>query len=128
MLFSNPDYPVFLIAVFFLYALSRVGDVRGFWSRAALLVLLGDIVFVLVAKDLDAVWDPVGGFLLRKVAGYGSEPISWQHLWRWPIGLVVVLWAISIGRRAGPYLASKRGQSTVATGIVAALALVGGVV
>jgi len=85
MLFSNPDYPVFLIAVFFLYALSRVGDARGFWSRAALLVLLGDIVFVLVAKDLDAVWDPVGGLLLRKVASYGSEPVTWAHLWRWPI-------------------------------------------
>lgn len=125
MLFSNPDYPVFLIAVFFLYALSRVGDARGFWSRAALLVLLGDIVFVLVAKDLDAVWDPVGGFLLRRVASYGSEPVAWEHLWRWPIGLVVVLWAISIGRRAGPYLASKRGQSAVAIGIVSALAVVG---
>ena len=128
MLFSNPDYPVFLIAVFFLYAISRVGDARGFWSRAALLVLLGDVVFVLVAKDLNAVWDPVGGILLREFASYGSEPVTWMHLWRWPIGLIVVLWAISIGRRAGPYLASKRGQGAVAIGIVATLAVVGGAV
>lgn len=128
MLFSNPDYPVFLIAVFFLYAVSRVRDARGFWSRAALLVLLGDIVFVLVAKDLDAVWDPIGGILLRQVASYGSEPVTWTHLWRWPIGLVAILWAISIGRRAGPYLASKRGQSAVAIGVVVSLALVGSAV
>ena len=34
MLFSNPDYPIFLIAVFFLYALSRVGGRARMSGRA----------------------------------------------------------------------------------------------
>src|SRR5439155_16469139 len=53
MLFSSPDYPVFLIAVFFLYALARWGGTRFAWARIAVMVLLGDVVFMLVAKDPD---------------------------------------------------------------------------
>ena len=34
MLFSSPDYPLFLIAVFFLYALARWGGPPLAWARA----------------------------------------------------------------------------------------------
>ncbi len=63
MLFSSPDYPLFLIAVFFLYALARWGGPRLAWARIAVMVLLGDVIFMLVAKDPDALWDPIGGAL-----------------------------------------------------------------
>ncbi len=61
MLFSNPDYPIFLVAVFFLYALSRYGNgTLGWIARACVMVLLGDVAFVLVAKDPGALGDPLG--------------------------------------------------------------------
>ena len=59
MLFSSPDYPLFLIAVFFLYALARWGGPRLAWARIAVMVLLGDVIFMLVAKDPDTLWDPI---------------------------------------------------------------------
>src|SRR5262249_62254533 len=72
MLFSSPDYPLFLIAVFFLYALARWGGPAMAWARICVMVLLGDVVFALVAKDPDALWDPIGGVLLRLAAGAGA--------------------------------------------------------
>jgi len=78
MLFSSPDYPVFLIAVFFLYALARWGGPRMAWARLCVMVLLGDVVFMLVAKDPDALWDPIGGALIRLAIGER----------RWPAALV----------------------------------------
>src|SRR5712672_1812587 len=88
MLFSSPDYPLFLIAVFFLYALARWGGARLAWARVAVMVLLGDVVFLLVAKDLDTLWDPIGGALLRLAVGEA----------RWP-AVVVGHW--SVGATAG---------------------------
>ncbi|NVB81668.1 MAG: MBOAT family protein [Kofleriaceae bacterium] len=129
MLFSNPDYPVFLIAVFFLYVLARVGDARGWLARAALMILLGDIVFMLVAKEPDALWDPVGGIVLR-LATFGGSSDAWDH-WslsmifiRWPIGLAAVAGAVWAGRRGGTWLSSDAGQRVVARGIVGVLAVV----
>src|SRR5678816_938416 len=84
MLFSSPDYPVFLIAVFFLYALARWGGSRFAWARIAVMVVLGDVVFMLVAKDPDALWDPIGGALIRLAIGER----------RWPAALLT-RWAVS---------------------------------
>jgi D-alanyl-lipoteichoic acid acyltransferase DltB (MBOAT superfamily) len=132
MLFSSPDYPLFLIAVFFLYALSRNTDAIGVWARAALMVLLGDLVVMLVAKDPDALWDPLGGALYRLAAGEGSAPApDWPIatlVTRWTIGLAVLGSAIALGRRGGAWLASDRGQRIVARGIVGVLAVVGATV
>ncbi|HUS32669.1 MAG TPA: MBOAT family O-acyltransferase [Kofleriaceae bacterium] len=133
MLFSNPDYPIFLIAVFFMYALARGRDALGFWARAALLLALGDLVFLLVAKDIDTLWDPIGGWLWR-TATVGGHDEAWRHwtpytvLVKWPIGLLVVGGSIYGGMRSGPWLTSEKGQRTVARGIVIALAVVGAVV
>src|SRR5258708_39536874 len=104
MLFSNPDYPVFLIAVFFLYALSR----HHGWARAAVMVVLGDLVFVLVAKDTAALWDPLGGLLLRLVAERGgdySAPPGELFPLRWLVGTGVLAAAIAIGARRGTWIA-----------------------
>ena len=77
MLFSSPDYPLFLIAVFFLYALARWGGPRVAWARFAVMVLLGDLVVMLVAKDPDALWDPIGGALCRLAAGHLPQYQDW---------------------------------------------------
>jgi D-alanyl-lipoteichoic acid acyltransferase DltB (MBOAT superfamily) len=129
MLFSNPDYPLFLIAVWFLYALSRSRDALGNIARAAVMVLLGDLVFLLVSKDLDALWDPIGGILLRAATAGGDDP-AWTEwtvgmLVRWVIGLGVLWGAIAAGRRGGAWIASDRGQRIIARGIVGVLVAVG---
>src|SRR3569623_2410842 len=97
MLFSSPDYPLFLIAVGFLYALPRarafdpvleralrilrggryvqaVRAVFGRWARGAAMLLLGDLIFLLVSKDTGTLWDPLGGAAYRAVQLLGSGP------------------------------------------------------
>src|SRR5262245_47446967 len=105
MLFSSPDYPVYLIAVFFLYAFARWG--RGFegaWARVAVMVLLGDVVFMLVAKDPDVLWDPIGGPLLRLAADDGRGWPPWLLL-HWLVGGAVLGGAIHVGRRGAAWIA-----------------------
>jgi D-alanyl-lipoteichoic acid acyltransferase DltB (MBOAT superfamily) len=126
MLFSSPDYPLFLIAVFFLYALARWGGPRLAWARIAVMVLLGDAVFLLVAKDPDTLWDPIGGVLLRLAAGEARWPqVLVGH---WAIGAAVLAGALAIGRRHGEWIASDPGQALVARGVVAVLAAIGATV
>jgi alginate O-acetyltransferase complex protein AlgI len=125
MLFSSPDYPVFLIAVFFLYALARWGGARFAWARIAVMVLLGDVVFMLVAKDPDALWDPIGGALIRLAIG---ERWSAAVIAQWAIGLAVLLAALALGRRGAAWIASDRGQVWIARAMVAALLAIGATV
>src|SRR5258705_13996374 len=113
MLFSSPDYPVYLIAVFFLYALARWGrGAEGAWARIAVMVLLGDVVFMLVAKDPDTLWDPIGGALIRLAIGEPRWPVA--VLGQWAIGLAVLVGALALGRRGAPWIASERGQAWIA--------------
>jgi D-alanyl-lipoteichoic acid acyltransferase DltB (MBOAT superfamily) len=105
MLFSNPDYPVFLIAVFFLYALSRGHGAGGVWARSALMVLLGDLVFVLVSKDPRGLWDPLGGLLYQQI---GHLPLALDDAWRWPLGCAVLAVAIWSGRRGSTWVTRER--------------------
>ena len=128
MLFSSPDYPVFLVAVFFLYGLARWGGPRMFVARIALMVLLADVVVLLVAKDLDALWDPVGGILLRFVTDPDWQSWPPELLVRWGIGTAVLAAAVMAGRRGGAWIASAAGQVWIARGMVAVLAAIGGVV
>jgi D-alanyl-lipoteichoic acid acyltransferase DltB (MBOAT superfamily) len=119
MLFSSPDYPIFLIAVFFLYALARE---RG-WARAALMVLLGDLVFVLVSKDPGTLWDPLG-HVLYSLAADTPLAVSWHGL----VGAAVLGGAIWLGRSRAGWIASAGGQRWIARGIVVVLAAVGATV
>jgi alginate O-acetyltransferase complex protein AlgI len=129
MLFSSPDYPLFLIAVFFLYALARWGGPRMWLARVAVMVLLGDLVFLLVAKDLDVLWDPLGGVLYRLASSdpryAGWPPILWEQ---WAAGAALIAGAIVVGKRAAPWIASERGQAQIARGIVGVLAVIGAAV
>src|SRR5262249_51329543 len=128
MLFSSPDYPLFLIAVFFLYALARWGGPAMAWARICVMVLLGDAVFALVAKDPDALWDPVGGVLLRLAAGADGSLAIDTLVVHWAIGGAVLLAALATGRRAAGWIASDAGQAWIARGLVAVLAAVGATV
>ncbi|HWO17138.1 MAG TPA: MBOAT family O-acyltransferase [Kofleriaceae bacterium] len=124
MLFSSPDYPVFLIAVFFLYGLARWGrGAEGALARIGVMVLLGDIVFMLVAKDPDTLWDPIGGPLLRLAAGdqHGWSP--WLAA-RWIVGGALLRGAILAGERGAAWIASDRGQRLIARGLVLGLAAI----
>jgi alginate O-acetyltransferase complex protein AlgI len=122
MLFSSPDYPLFLIAVFVLYAISRFSRAR--WARIALMVALGDLVFVLIAKDPDLVWDPIGNVLLRACAGADAWPMA-TLAWHWAIGLGVLAAALIVGARGGGWIASERGQRWIARGLVICVVEVG---
>ena len=126
MLFSSPDYPLFLIAVFFLYALARWGGPRMAWARLCVMVLLGDVVFMLIAKDPGALWDPIGGVLIRLVI----DDASWSTamIGPWLAGTAVLFGALAIGRRRGGWIASDRGQAWIARGVVVALVAVGATV
>ena len=64
MLFSSPQYPLFLAAVFFLYGLARTGRWPASIARVALMLLLADVVYVLLTHDVGTLWDPVGGTVL----------------------------------------------------------------
>ncbi len=128
MLFSSPDYPLFLIAVFFLYALARWGGPAMAWARICVMVLLGDVVFALVAKDPDALWDPIGGVVFRLATGELDPPRLVAALPHWAIGGAVLLVALAAGRRGADWIASDTGQAWIARGIVAVLAAVGATV
>ncbi|HEY4176922.1 MAG TPA: MBOAT family O-acyltransferase [Kofleriaceae bacterium] len=133
MLFSSPDYPVFLIAVFFLYALARwtklptLPYLRHLGEKPArfvLMLLLGDVVFVLVSKNPDALWDPVGGVLLR-LATTSHFAISGADILHWVVGGALFIGAIVLGRTRGAWIASERGQSMIARGLVTMIVAVG---
>ena len=131
MLFSSPDYPLFLIAVFFLYALARWGGPRMAWARIGVMVLLGDLVFMLVAKDPDALWDPIGGSLLRLAAADPDGPaVAWPAwlLERWVLGSALLAGAVVVGKRYAWWIASARGQQLIARGFVVVLCAVGATV
>jgi D-alanyl-lipoteichoic acid acyltransferase DltB (MBOAT superfamily) len=126
MLFSSPDYPLFLIAAFFLYALARWGGPQRAWARIAVMVLLGDAVFLLVAKDPGTLWDPIGGVLLPLAIG----ELRWSPamLGHWAAGAAVLGGALAIGRRHGGWIASDVGQAWIARGIACVLLVVGATV
>jgi len=105
--------------VFFAYAHAR----RSGWGRALVVLLLGDLVFTLVAKDPHALWDPIGNIVWSEAAGAAIEPS-----WHWAVGAVVVAAAFGAGVRGAGALASPRGQAWLARGFVAALAAIGATV
>lgn len=135
MLFSNPDYPVFLIAVVVLYALART-SLRATWAKVGLMVVFADLVYVLISKEPARLWDPLGGWVWGAVAASGAEPGQFatafaQHTaawWMYLVGGGVVIAAVWAGRRWGLAVASERGERRVAIGLVVALVAIGGLV
>ncbi len=87
------------------------------------MLVLGDVVFALLAKDVTALWDPLGGLLLQRVVG-APFTVSWH----WLVGSGVIAGAVALGRSRGLWIASVRGQAWIARGFVLVLAAVGATV
>jgi D-alanyl-lipoteichoic acid acyltransferase DltB (MBOAT superfamily) len=69
MLFSSPQYPLFLAAVFLLYGLARSGRWPAAIARLALMTLLADLIYLLLCRDTTRLWDPIGGLFYPLVTG-----------------------------------------------------------
>ena len=69
MLFSSPQYPLFLAAVFLLYGLARAGRWPHAVARVALMTLLGDLIYLLLCRDTTRLWDPIGGLFYPLITG-----------------------------------------------------------
>jgi len=130
MQFSSADYPLFLGAVFFLYGLARNGAWPGVIGRWALMLLLGDLVYLLLAKDVGALWDPLGGVVYHALAGSSSAagPLAWPPVWQFVLGLAVIVGFARLGYRGAGQLAGDRVQRWFAVAIVIVLAAIGATV
>lgn len=117
MLFSSPDYPLFLGAVFFLYGMLRSRGHLGAAARAALMVLLGDLLFLLVGKHTDTLWDPVGGVVLSYLAGTAERAGVAAQLGQYLVGTAVLAAAVGLGHRRGAALGSARAQRWLGLGL-----------
>jgi len=132
MLFSSADYPVFLVAVFLLYALVGAGPHPGSGrelGRVTLALALGDVVYLLLCKRPDRLWDPLGPSLSALV---GASP--WRALaasTAWPgfaLGLATFAAAAALGRRHALRIDADRVQTALARVASAALVAVGALV
>jgi alginate O-acetyltransferase complex protein AlgI len=124
--FSRADYPLFLVAVFFLYGLARAGSWPGAVGRWALMLLLGDLVYVLLAKDTGALWDPLGGILYHVLAQSSNAPEpAWPPAWHFVVGVAVVVAFARIGYRWSGELGGDRIQKKLGVAFAVGLVAIG---
>lgn len=129
MVFSSADYPVFLIAVFFLYNLVGAGPRRGPITELARLTLacaLGDLIYLLLCKNPHRLWDPFGTSL---AAAFGALP--WRdlarpdHLVRYVVGVLTLMGSLTLGQRYATQIDDDRTQNVIAKTVSLALVVVG---
>ena len=125
VLFSSPDYPLFLGAVFLLYGLLRSHGQLGVFARVALMLLLGDLIFLLVSKHTETLWDPVGGVVLSYLAGSARDGYAAAPLWQYALGTVLLAGAVWVGRRHGGALVGDGAQRWLGLALTGACAAVG---
>ena len=80
MLFSSPQYPLFLAAVFLLYGLARAGRWPAAITRVALMALLGDLIYLLLCRDTTRLWDPIGGLFYPLITGHRGGQLDLASL------------------------------------------------
>ncbi|HTJ44327.1 MAG TPA: MBOAT family O-acyltransferase [Kofleriaceae bacterium] len=124
MLFSDGDYPLFLTAVFLLYALTRIGRGWGLAARVALMTIFADAVFALITKNLGTIWDPIGGSILQLTIREG-DAFQWAPVWHYALGALLLGGSVAGGARYADAIASPRGQAWIARGFAAVLAILG---
>ena len=130
MNFASAEFPFFLVAVFALDALltasAGVSRARRL-AHAAATLLFADLLWTLVARDLRALWDPVGALALGALVGEAPPPA----IARWAVGLAVFAHATATGNHLGASLdgpAARRGTLAFAALVLSALALAVGTV
>jgi len=125
MLFSSADFPIFLLAVCLLYA--EVGAGRRPHAlreaaRIALAIALGDVIYLLLCKRADRLWDPLGPALAALLgAARGRGLVAPAALARFALGLVAFAAALRVGERQGPALDGERAQTLTARAVTAGL-------
>ena len=124
MNFTSGDYPLFLIAVFLLYALARTGRGWGVLARAALMTIFADCAFAVITDDVRGLWDPVGGALLQLARPEGA-PSTWAPIWHYVVGAGVLGGMLAAGDRYADAIATPRVQAWIARGAALALATIG---
>ncbi|MCE9576948.1 MAG: hypothetical protein K8W52_27625 [Deltaproteobacteria bacterium] len=131
MLFSSGDYPLFLLAVFGLYALARAGRGVGQWARGAAMLVFADVIYLLLTKDLTTLWDPLGGGLLHLLidaAPVDNAPATaWPAWWHFLVGTGVLAGAVVAGARYADAIAGPRGQRILGIVLTLGLAAIGAV-
>jgi alginate O-acetyltransferase complex protein AlgI len=128
VLFSSPDYPLFLGAVFFLYGMARSRGHLGAASRIAIMLLLGDLLFLLVSKRTETLWDPIGGVLLTLLAGSAEPGHALAPWWQYAAGTAVLAGGVWLGLRRGQELASDGAQRRLGWAMSASCLVVGAAV
>jgi alginate O-acetyltransferase complex protein AlgI len=114
LLFSSPDYPLFLGAVFLLYGVARSQGHLGAAARIALMLVLADTIFLLVSKRPQTLWDPVGGVVLTLLAENTAALPPW---WHYALGTAVLALGVAVGQRHGHAIADARVQRRLAHGL-----------
>jgi D-alanyl-lipoteichoic acid acyltransferase DltB (MBOAT superfamily) len=109
MSFVGAPYGLFLLAIFFAYALLGRGQLRMV-ARIGLLLVLGDLLYLSFARELHALWDPVGAGAIAWLDGSGSLPRSPLE---YVLGALVIGLAIWGGRALASFWASPGGQRAV---------------
>jgi alginate O-acetyltransferase complex protein AlgI len=129
--FSSAEYPVFLIAVFFLYFGLRVERGVIAWARLLFLLLLGDLVYLVLSRNLDSLWDPFGAIVLGLISPGNTEvdpALSVSVAWlicKYLIGTGVFVGSVFLGAARWDWLSAERGQKVIGFGMVALLGVMG---
>ena len=94
------------------------------------MLLLGDLVFVLLTKDVTALWDPLGGGLYRLIVdgtdpSIALPPIEW---WKFAVGAAVAIGGLATGFWGGGLLSRDAAQRWLARFMSAAIVGIGVVV
>lgn len=124
MVFSSADYPLFLLAVFTLYMLLRAGGRVGNVARLLLLLLLGDLVYLILVKDVGRLWDPLGGLVYRALV---QDAAPMRPLTEYIAGSGVFIAGVVLGLTRAEWMQSDRGQSVFAVFLSILLAMLSAV-
>lgn|GEM_PF-5297222 len=122
MIFSSADYPLFLMAVFFMYMLLRAGGRVGTIARLLLLLVLGDLVYLILVKDVGRLWDPLGGLLFRAIV---DNPPPLRGVLDYVTGTGVFVMGVTLGLTRAEWMSSDDGQSVFAVILSILLAMLG---
>ena len=125
MLFASSSYAIYLLAIFFMFVVLRARTPVALLARALLLLVLGDIVYLLLSRNVHSLWDPVGGLLMT---GLGADGDALRSPVAYGIGAVLFVATTLGGWFGAAALERPRARAAIAAGsafvlVVAAVVL-----